>query len=112
MKNIITIAAIALMSTSAFAGTSYRTEESTQRATYVSDAVATQAQAKALAEAYIASLQDKNGMQLAQGLPTPHSRINTRSLDVVSSDWAVVKTNDQYKAKVDVTYTYEYREAK
>jgi hypothetical protein len=109
MKKFITIAAVALMSTSAVAATSYRTEATTQHATYVSDAVTTQAEAKAVAEAYIASLQDKNGMELSQGLPTPHSRINTRSLDVVSSDWAVVKTNNEYKAKVDVTYTYEYR---
>jgi hypothetical protein len=109
MQKTITIAAITLLSTAAFAATSYRTADTTQHATFVSDAVSSQAEAKAIAEAYISDLQAKNGMQLSQGLPTPHSRINTRSLDVVGTDWAVVKTSDQYKAKVDVTYTYEYR---
>lgn len=109
MKNIITIAAVALLSTSAFAGNSYRTEDTTQNATFVSDAVSSHADAQTIAEAYISSLQEKNGMELSQGLPTPHSRVNTRSLEVVDTDWAVVQSNGQYKAKVDVTYTYEYR---
>lgn len=112
MRILIAIAAIALMGTSAVAATSYRTEDTTQRAIFVSDAVATQAQAKAVAEAYIAQLKSKNGMELSQGLPTPHSRINTRSLKLVDTDWAVVHASGQYKAKVDVKYTYEYRSAR
>lgn len=112
MKKIITITAVALLSTATYAGTSYRTADTTQHATFVSDAVSSQAEAKAIAEAYISGLQAKNGMELSQGLPTPHSRINTRSLDVVDTEWAVVQTSNQYKAKVDVTYTYEYRYAR
>lgn len=109
MKKIIAIAAVALMSTSVAAATSYRTEDTTQHATYVSDSVGTEAEAQSVAEAYIASLEGKNGMELSQGLPTPHSRVNTRTLEVVDTDWAVVNSNGQYKAKVDVAYTYEYR---
>jgi hypothetical protein len=109
MKKIIAIAAVTFMSASAVAATSYRTAETTQHATYISEAVASQSEAQKAAEAYIAKLQIQNGMELSQGLPTPHSRINTRSLDLVGTDWAVVESNGQYKAKVDVAYSYEYR---
>lgn len=112
MKKIIAITAIVLMSTSAVAATSYRTVDTMQNATYVGEAVASQTEAKAAAQAYITDLQAKNGMELSQHLPTPHSRINTRSLELAGTEWAVVQSNGQYKAKVDVAYTYEYRSAR
>jgi hypothetical protein len=117
MKKVITLAAALLLSTSAFAATQYKDVTTNQTVQYVTDAVSTQAEAESLATNFVTELEAKNSLELSQQLPTPHLRMDKRSMEVSDTELSVVAEEAEdgsvsYRAVVDVDYNYSYRSAK
>ncbi|ORT50526.1 hypothetical protein ST37_11755 [Vibrio sp. qd031] len=114
MKKVITLAAALLLSTSVFAANQYKDVTTNQTAQYVTDAVSTQAEAEALANGFVTELDGKNNFELSQQLPTPHLRMDKRSMEVTDTELSFVTEEAadgslNYRAVVDVDYTYNYR---
>jgi alpha-acetolactate decarboxylase len=122
MKKVITLAAALLigttaMSTSVMAATQYKDVTTNQTAQYVTDAVSSQAEAEALAANFVSNLEQKDNFELSQQLPTPHLRMDKRSMEVTDTELSVVTEEAQdgsieYRAVVDVDYSYNYRSDK
>jgi hypothetical protein len=117
MKKVITLTAAILLSTSAMAATQYKDVSTNQTAQYLTSAVSTQAEAEVLATNFVSELNNKNSFELSQQLPTPHLRMDKRSMAVTDTELSIV-TEDaadgtvSYRAVVDVDYTYSYRAKK
>jgi hypothetical protein len=114
MKKVITLAAALLLSTSAFAATQYKDVTTHQTAQYVTDAVSTHAEAEELATNFVTELDSKDNFELSQQLPTPHLRMDKRSMEVTDTELSFVteEADDgsvNYRAVVDVDYSYNYR---
>jgi hypothetical protein len=117
MKKVITLAAALLLSTSALAATQYKDVSTNQTARYLTDAVSTQADAEALATTFVSELEEKSNFELSQQLPTPHLRMDKRSMEVTDTELSVVTEEAEdgtvnYRAVVDVDYSYNYRTSK
>jgi hypothetical protein len=117
MKKVITLAAVLLLSTSAMAATQYKDVTTNQSAQYLTDAVSTQAEAEALATNFVTELDNKDSFELSQQLPTPHLRMDKRSMEVTDTELSFVTEEAadgsvNYRAVVDVDYNYSYRAKK
>jgi hypothetical protein len=104
------------MSSAAFAG-EFESIQTNQNAIFISDAVASQAEAESLGAAYIEKLSATKNIDLAQSLPTPHRKIDRRSMSLDSTAMEVISEDAKdgsvnYFAQVEIGYSYTYRSEK
>ncbi|ORT49474.1 hypothetical protein ST37_13835 [Vibrio sp. qd031] len=116
MRALTVLSAALLMSSAAFAG-EMESIHTNQNAIFMSDAVATQAEAETLGAAYIEKLSATRDIDLAQSLPTPHRKIDRRSMSLDSTEMNVIseEADDgtmEYFAQVEIGYSYSYRDEK
>ncbi len=117
MKKVIALASVLLLSTSAMAATQYKDVTTHQHAQYVTDFASTQAEAEQLGNAFIDDISAKNNFELSQKLPTPHLKMDKRSMELDGTELNVIADEAEdgtvsYRAIVDVDYSYTYRAAK
>jgi hypothetical protein len=116
MKTLTILSAALLMSTAAI-GAEMKSVQTNQNAIFMSDPVSTQAEAEALGLAYIDTLNATKNVALAQRLPTPHQKIDRRSMNLDSTEMEVVSEEADdgsvnYFAQVEIGYSYTYRDEK
>ena len=118
MKKFIlsTIATIVILPTMAMA-TQYNTSNTNQSAIYKSDMVSTSQEAMEIGNSYIENLENSNTFELSQKLPTPHLRIDKRSVSLTGTEIKIKEeVNDsgesEFYAEVDVDYNYSYKSKK
>jgi hypothetical protein len=116
-----TVIKIGLLATTVLSGVAlanqYKTSTTNQTAIYTSDGAATQAEAAEMATSYIESLQNLDAFELSQKLPTPHRRIDKRSMELNATEVEVVSEQAEdgstaHVAKVTINYSYDYRNRK
>jgi hypothetical protein len=116
MRTLTILATTLLMSSAVFAA-EMKSVQTNQNAIFMSDLVATQAEAAAIGAAYIDKLNATNNIALVQSLPTPHQKIDRRSMSLDSTEMEVLseKADDgstEYFAQVEIGYSYTYRDEK
>ncbi len=116
MRKLTVLGATLLMSSAAFAG-EFKDAHTSQHAIFMSDAVASEQEAQALGAAYIDGLNNTSAVALGQKLPTPHRRIDRRSMAIDKTSMEVMTEldasgNPSYFAQVVVGYSYTYRTEK
>ncbi len=97
--------------------TQYEDAHTKQNAIFMTDSVASEAEAQALGAAYIEDLNNASAVALGQKLPTPHLRIDRRSMEIDKTSMEVMTEpdasgNTRYYAQVVVGYSYTYRDAR
>lgn len=118
MKTLINVGLLITIAISGAAmADQYRTSNTHQSALYTSDSASSEAEAVNMANSYADSLQNMSAIELSQKLPTPHRRVDKRSLGLDSTEVEVVsQQNDDgstdYFGQVVVKYSYEYRTSK
>ncbi len=118
MKKVIALTtALLLSSTAAIAGTSYKDVSTNQQAQYVTEYASTQAEAEQMGNEFIAELNGSSNFELSQKLPTPHSRMDKRSMELTDTELNIISEEAadgtvSYRAVVDVDYSYDYRAEK
>jgi hypothetical protein len=101
------------MSATALASSQYKDVSTNQSARFITEGVASQQEAEALANRFVDELDSKSQFELSQQLPTPHRRMDKRSMEVTDTELSFVTEESvdgiKYRAVVDVDYTYQYR---
>jgi hypothetical protein len=113
----LTLLLTALLTSSAAFASDMKSVDTHQNAIYMSDPVTTAAEAESLGLAYIEKLSNIEGIDLAQSLPTPHRKIDRRSMSLDSTEMEVLseEADDgsiEYFAQVEIGYSYTYRSEK
>ncbi|ORT50529.1 hypothetical protein ST37_11775 [Vibrio sp. qd031] len=114
MNKLIALSAALLVSTTAFASGQYKDVSTNQSARFITEGVSSQEEAQALASTFVDDLDSKSNIELSQQLPTPHLRMDKRSMEVTDTELSFITEeatdgSTTYRAVVDVDYTYNYR---
>ncbi len=114
MRNTLLIGTALLLGSSSAFASQYKDVSTDQYAIFMSDVVASEAEAVALGTQYIKGLNEATPFELSQRLPTPHLKVIKRTFEIDSAAMEV-KTDVSadgtlgYFAEVSINYSYDYK---